>query len=1113
MLTVGFFALKPNGTQIENGSAEYEYDYEASSKVIEDLEDIDVESKYNLTNLYPMINENQTNSNFCWIYASLKSLESSFMVQKNEYYNFSEVGQAYLYYLYDIGKYGLSASTYNSDGNFQLFVAAYQDYGLILESDYSNSNYADIDTNVNRYTYYNEIKELATKELNSYFKPYELFNCTRESNKSLKQEEKIELVKKYIKTYGALYAGIEGSGYYGCFYTEANETTSSEGIINFYDYDRSRHQNYTKLQSNHAITIVGWNDDVIFGADKGAYIAMNSWGFEENSIELFYIPYSYDKILETFCGFICNDEEMVIALEESNNANFNSIILNSDKQLYNYFCYTDEIFVKYNLKLDTLQDVSVELSQGNDVKNNYTITRDEKMKTIAISLKKNDEFYGGYYTISFYNSGGLIGKRTFYVYSGTEIGDFKIKSYDGVSYVEAEYIFNNAFLSTERTSTVSVNNGLRYYFYFNFANNTKFSKVNENQGLWKGVNISITDVSIINSNDNSIETKYSQIELISNSGLFSTFSINETKNLFSFEIGRGIKLSEFTNSLIKFKITIKSVIYDNCAKDFYVNLLVSEIDYEDSQSLNTIVYDLGGGENNAQNITKFPNYIKDTAMTEITLYNPIKNGASFDGWYLTPDFSGEVLTKISNANIGNIKLYAKWVTQDIEYFNIALSLSKITTYEKTEKDLNDAIIYGDSICVDFKFKNLEIGGNSFKVYYYFYGVQTESGYLELSNGSDGVYTKRFSVGFPNLSSGNHIFRIKVIVNINDYVGVIIRETAISVYVQKKLVEFEFSNLEKPYNGEIQKPTVIKKGFYEEDILDDDKMLRLVCEGESRNAREYHYSIEGLLNDNYYFEGEYSCNFKIEKLGIILKWQDNYYQVYDGKNHPPKYEILNKIPGDKVSFSLTTTQCINAGKYKVNIDPYSITNSNYKAGDNEDFEFEILKAKVKIKLYNVTERVQTKSHKRAIPEYTVTGNYYTIDDMQISVVSEGFVATKSGNYVISCSLGSPNYECEVEKATYILTGFYYVYYQLENGKAYAEKVEEGETPKGVTKKQLDVPLFSKINYSDDYVVTGNDIYVAVSVDDYSGTVYMAVFVGVFVVVCLIYYFKKRESKVR
>jgi C1A family cysteine protease len=116
-------------------------------------------------------------------------------------------------------------------------------------------------------------------------------------------ENKRDVVKKYIKHYGGLFAGIEGSpvlgGRVGCFYYD-NNAENSEGLMYFYDEDRSKYEgkvnSYYPLGGNHAITVVGWNDNVHFGTETGAFLVMNSWGFETtNSYSFFYIPYSYEN--------------------------------------------------------------------------------------------------------------------------------------------------------------------------------------------------------------------------------------------------------------------------------------------------------------------------------------------------------------------------------------------------------------------------------------------------------------------------------------------------------------------------------------------------------------------------------------------------------------------------------------------------------------------------------------------------------------------------------------------------------------------------------------------------------------------------------------------------
>ena len=73
------------------------------------LSNVEIPSQYNMADYYPLVNENQKSSNFCWIYSPMKSLETALMIQRNEYFNFSETALAYLDYVSDIEKYGAAA--------------------------------------------------------------------------------------------------------------------------------------------------------------------------------------------------------------------------------------------------------------------------------------------------------------------------------------------------------------------------------------------------------------------------------------------------------------------------------------------------------------------------------------------------------------------------------------------------------------------------------------------------------------------------------------------------------------------------------------------------------------------------------------------------------------------------------------------------------------------------------------------------------------------------------------------------------------------------------------------------------------------------------------------
>lgn len=1119
------------------------------------LSNVEIPSQYNMADYYPLVNENQKSSNFCWIYSPMKSLETALMIQRNEYFNFSETALAYLDYVSDIEKYGAAYSVFNQSGNFSEFVKIYQEHGLVLESDFSNEEFSDI--NSKNYADYSYVKDFATKELNSILKPYHFSSLSAYNKVDVTDEARIRIVKKFVKTYGSVFAGIEGGGYsgseVGCFYKDSGAINVTRDVYMFYDYNRATHENnqaggnYLPLNDNHAISIIGWNDDVQFGTEKGAFLAMNSWGYEgvaesgkDKSIRLFYIPYSYTSVLTDCATFICEGENEAVSIESASNSSFTTDILNSSKDLDNFFCYDDEIWVNYKLNLDYLDGLEVKISSGNKTFNGlFNITTDSEEKTVKVTLSNKSSFYGGYYTISFYDSGELIGKRGIFVYSGTELNYFKARTETALDI----YSLDNAFANADNVATMNVpsvkSSGGVSTFYLEFSrspiNNKNTLLLSKFADQIKTLNMKVSNVEIVSSGNRDLETKYTEEELIA--GLFRTNLKNEDGNLFRLQIGttggvNGLTLAEFNNCLIKFKLTINSILYENCERDYLFNFFISDRYSANTSNLYSIFYNLNGGENNESNITKYPkyspsdayDYTYDDEMTTFDLLAPTKIGFTFNGWFLDKDFTTQI-TRIDNTISNNLILYAKWESQNTNYFDINLALEGVKDYNKNQKNLGDTIIYGDSISVKFTFiKNTALENNNYTIHYYFYGTEiideyfSEEDILAIENSANKETNKYFNLNFPALKSGNHAFRLRVKVIINGLLEVV-EETFIPVSIEKKNVVFGFDELEKTYDGTIKKPTVkMVEDFYAEDFagMSRNSLFELVCGTESIKAGTYNYYVAELLNKNYTYDSSADsskCEFVIAKREINLEWKEDFSPVYNGENHFPEYDVINIIPGDSVEFKFNVDECKNAGLYRVNILPSSISNDNYTVNPVADFEFEIKKAKIKIIMHSTTDRIQTKPERRIEPSFSVVGNYHSVADLDINISTEAFKATKSGNYSISCVIQNENYEAEVEKATYTLTGYYNVYYQLSNGKTYTERVEEGKNPIGVTKDQLGVSVFSKISYSDDYLVTGDDIYVEVDYKNYSFVVYTGIIFVVGAIIIFIIYLKKRENGVR
>lgn len=1152
-MTCFFCEHKSNDEVVAEASTYYSFDQSYLANIVAGG-GTDLKS-YNLSNYYPLIAENQTNSSLCWIYSSMKSLETSFMVQADEYYNFSEVGEAYLNYA------NTSGAKFDDGANFSNFVDIYQSYGLILESDFSNTEFQAMNSNTDTKTYYSYINDYATKKYNPYIKPYDL--ARDDYYISLGYEDRRTIIKNFILNYGGLFVGIEGGNkgtkenpnYVGCFYFDESAGNNTDEIYNFYSHDRTP-SSYTSLNGDHAVTLIGWNDEISFGTNEtGAFIAMNSWGFEPgrtdmstgtyylNSCEYFYIPYSYEFIYGqeyyygSLGGFVIEPyANSKVDLVSSNQSSLSEVIPQA-KDIKNYFCYNDDISVTYKIKNVDLTNLKIKISNSSkDFTSYFTKLYDNDKNQVTIALRSGiSDFYGGYYTIDFYNDDELIGKKSLYIFSGTEINSFKFMYNNTKSSETDTYALNNAFLSSNNTATIYVSGNKDYYYFsFNYATMTSYGEISGNEN-YNYLPPEISDISVISSSGTT------SIENADDLFQEKTSISNYVNNTFFYQIGYATLLKHLKNSMVRFKITINSALYD-CEREFVINMFVSELDVSEATTskLNLIRYELDGGVNDAENITKYPSKLQlvdvgeeteryekiDANMTSITLKNPTKHGYEFIGWYLNSDFSGDIVTQITKLD-GNIVLYAKWIeVTGVDYFSLAFDVDSVYDHDNASKSFTvvdgvvQGVVYGDMLKLKLELiENLESGISSYdyQVVYYLSYYRDNPEDKKLENGVMLGNNHTFEIGYPNLVSGKIVFTVKVVVSISDYN--IEKQISQTVNVAKKKVEFEFSDLSKGYNGTSQKPTVTANGFYETDYSN---LYVLKCDNKenlAKNAQSYNFYIDSLKNSNYNFDSDTSrCVFTISQKPVSVTWlggENSKTLTYDGNNHFPSYSFDSGAicSGDVVKAVFNYSECKDAGTYKIKI--VSVDNQNYQAitTDAEEYTLVINPASITITFYNTTDRLQTKAGLRKTPRYTIEGNYILSDDLQIQIISKALSATKSGTYKISCELGNNNYDYTVKSATYTLTGYYYIYYQLSNGATITERVEEGQQPKGVTKDDFDAPRFSSISYSEDFSDTGKDLYVTVSLKDYSGLVYTAIFIGVFLLVCLIYYLKRRESKVR
>ena len=331
-----------------------------------------VDSKYNLrTSLNNIKTKNQMHTGSCWAFAYSSVLETT---MANKYKkSMPEYSPMHIDYK--------TAEIFNRNvgtGGSFLMALAYgaSENGPVNESDFPFESVYD-ETKNSKDNYYlssldsvnlNKTVQAKVKDATIFASIYKNYNSTsntvtyQDSNKLIGankySDDQVnamrELVKKHIKEDGAVIAS---------FYADSLAGVTTDGIYTsiFYNNENKAYYYRNILSPNHAVTIVGWDDDFKkenFNSNyqpvhDGAYIVLNSWGTNFGDSGYFYVSYDDASIEQLVCGVDTMSER------------------DEDTVLYDYDPLGMSTQITYNKSLSNAYAANVYTRKGNSSKYEY----------------------------------------------------------------------------------------------------------------------------------------------------------------------------------------------------------------------------------------------------------------------------------------------------------------------------------------------------------------------------------------------------------------------------------------------------------------------------------------------------------------------------------------------------------------------------------------------------------------------------------------------------------------------------------------------------------------------------------------------------------------------
>lgn len=295
---------------------------------------------------YVFFNAYQDYSPLCWLFTSIKSLETVLMINHDELYDFSEASIAINQPVLD-------------GGLFQKFVSYLSNEGISFDSDFMFDDLFNIPKGK-----YREIIRNIYKKNNIYNFKNKVFTTTI-------SKDDLPKIKKHIVNNGSLYVSLNK------FYpTKSNR---------YKDYDA-----YEIVEGHtgfHAVSIIGWDDNFQnTDGTKGAFITLNSAGYFNEHDGINYLPYNSNTISYPYLkGYEYRGEKIIFSESNSNFTNTFNNAYNSKENFKknskkaknkNLFTSFEDIEMSYNFddKNFDIKNIGFDIFYGqNNINDSFNI--------------------------------------------------------------------------------------------------------------------------------------------------------------------------------------------------------------------------------------------------------------------------------------------------------------------------------------------------------------------------------------------------------------------------------------------------------------------------------------------------------------------------------------------------------------------------------------------------------------------------------------------------------------------------------------------------------------------------------------------------------------------